>query len=321
MASAAVRNRAAQPLKRLQAAAVCQARVTNGYAMNEIDFIELLLKEASAYVKAKYAGRTRLHVQEKNGANDLLTEVDLAVQNQMVERISSAYPSDVIVAEEQGLDARPANAPKRCWIIDPIDGTQNFLRGLFPAFGITVAFAADGALRAGGVSMPITQDLFLAERNNGAARNGQQVRVSALSDMSRARAEVDFSHPKHRDQTLNVMADVIRRTGQIRCYSSAVVALCSIACGDSEAFTHVGLKPWDYAAGQLIVEEAGGRTSRLDGSPLGLFDGKRGVLATNGAVHDAFLTALGNHSPGGTASPNGSPEASAESESSGVSET
>ena len=260
--------------------------------MNELDLIELILRETSAYVKAKYAGRTRLRVQEKNGANDLLTEVDVAAQSQIVNRISKSFPTDTVIAEEEGLDQHPDTPPSRCWVIDPIDGTQNFLRGLFPAFAISIAFVRDGKISAAGIAMPVSQDLYLAERNCGATRNTQPLQVSRHGDLGRARVEVDFSVPEDREATLESLGRVIHAAGQLRCEGAATVALCAVAAAEAEAYVHVGLRPWDYAAGQLIVEEAGGTASRLDGSPLALFDGKEGVLISNGAVHNALLAHL-----------------------------
>ncbi|MFO7774594.1 MAG: inositol monophosphatase [Candidatus Hydrogenedentota bacterium] len=260
--------------------------------MNELDLIELILHETSAYVKAKYAGRTRLEVQEKNGANDLLTEVDVAVQNQIVNRIRNSFPTDAVIAEEEGLDQHPAAPPPRCWVVDPIDGTQNFLRGLFPAFAISIAFVREGEISAAGIAMPISQDSYLAERNCGATRNTQPLQVSSRGDLGRARVEVDFSVPEDREATLESLGQVIRAAGQLRCWGAATVALCAVAAAEAEAYVHVGLRPWDYAAGQLIVEEAGGTSSRLDGSPLGVFDDKQGLLVSNGGVHNALLTHL-----------------------------
>jgi len=260
--------------------------------MNELDLIELILHETSAYVKAKYAGRTRLQVHEKRGANDLLTEVDVAVQDLIVNRIKNSFPTDAVIAEEEGLDQHPASPPSRCWVIDPIDGTQNFLRGLFPAFGISIAFVREGAISAAGIAMPITQDVYLAERNCGATRNTHPLQVSRHGDLGRARVEVDFSNPEDREFTLESLGRVIHAAGELRCKGAATVALCAIAAAEAEAYVHVGLHPWDYAAGQLIVEEAGGTASRLDGSPLALFDGKEGILISNGAVHNALLAQL-----------------------------
>ena len=140
--------------------------------------------------------------------------------------------------------------------------------------------------------MPITQDLFLAERGSGAFRNGARLHVSDVSSVALARIEVDFSGPQQRSETLRRASKLICKGGQIRCTSATVVGMCSIATGNMDAFIHVGPTPYDYAASQVIVEEAGGKCTRFDGSPLFLFDGKRGVVASNGILHEELLAVL-----------------------------
>ena len=260
--------------------------------MREIEFIESMLAETSALVRGKYADRSKVAVSWKSEANDLLTEVDLAVQDHIVAAVNRCFPGDAIAAEERDFAHAPDDPMHRCWVIDPIDGTQNFVRGLFATFGISVAFFDGGLVMAGGVALAIAGDVFLAERGSGAFRNGARTFVSRVDSLSVARVEVDFSGPRERQETLERASRLIRDVGQVRCNCSTVVALCSIASGDMDAFVHVSLNPWDYAAGQVIVEEAGGKTSRLDNGPLCLFDGKRGVLMSNGLLHEDLVGIL-----------------------------
>ncbi len=260
--------------------------------MNETAFIERVLKATAILVREKYAARENIKVTSKSEANDLLTEVDLAVQEYAVEQIAQHFPEDCIAAEEGDFAHLPADQNCRCWVIDPIDGTQNFVRGLFPAFGISISLAVGGVPVAGGVALPISSDVFLAERGAGAFRNGRPLKVTDVPEVGLARIEVDFSGRSEREETLRRASKVLTTAGQIRCNCSTVVALCSIASGDMEGFIHVALNPWDYAAGQVIVEEAGGVATRLDGSPLRLFDGRRGVLVTNGHIHQEVMSLL-----------------------------
>jgi myo-inositol-1(or 4)-monophosphatase len=257
--------------------------------MSEIEFIEKTLIELSPMVREKYAARDQVKVTSKSNPNDLLTEVDVAVQRHIIQRINDAFPGDAIAAEEEGYGHAPLDAGARCWVIDPIDGTQNFVRGIFPCFGISVAFAAGGVPVSGGVMLPVDNDLFLAEKGAGATRNGNRIQVSSVKHVEVSRIEIDFSGPTERRETIRRATRIILDGGQIRCNCATVVALCSVACGEMEAFFHVALNPWDYAAGQVLVEEAGGKTSRLDGAPLHLFDGQRGVLATNGHIHKELM--------------------------------
>jgi myo-inositol-1(or 4)-monophosphatase len=260
--------------------------------MTEVEFIEPILHEASALVKDYYGSRDSIKVSSKSSINDLLTEADLAVQELIVARIKEAYPGDTIVAEEAGLNTIPKNPAGRAWVIDPIDGTQNFMRGLFPLFGVSIAFAEDGIAKAGGVILPMQDDIFLAEAGNGAYRNGKRMAVSTIDSLSAARVEIDFSTEDDRVETIDRFSPVIVNSGQIRSLCTAVVSLCSLAAGELDVYLHVTLKPWDYAAAQLLVEEAGGVTSRLAGEPLRIFDGGQGAAASNGILHDELLSML-----------------------------
>ena len=210
----------------------------------EIQFIRELLDELASYVRERYADRTSVEVTSKSEPNDLLTEVDLAVQQRAMERIAQVFPGDLFLAEEAGMSRIPGDVPERVWLMDPIDGTQNFVRGIFPAFGISLAFAAKGEVVAGGVSLAIPGDLFWAERGSGAFRNGRRIHVSHVGSLEEARAEVDFGGPPVREGTLAAATGILRDAGQIRCHCAAVVGLCSVATGDMDAYIHVSLNPW-----------------------------------------------------------------------------
>ena len=260
--------------------------------MKERVFIEELLGAASELVRERYGAREAVKVVSKSEPNDLLTEVDLAVQEYVVARIREAFPGDAIAAEEAGFARTPADPDGRCWVIDPIDGTQNFVRALFPTFGVSIAFAEGGVPVAGGVSMPITRDVFVAERGGGTFRNGRRQHATETAEAGLARIEVDFAGREERRKTLSRAGRVLTGAGQIRCNCATVVALCSIASGDMEGFVHTGLHPWDFAAGMIIVEEAGGKATRLDGRPIHLFDNGEGVVISNGRVHDEIISLL-----------------------------
>jgi myo-inositol-1(or 4)-monophosphatase len=258
--------------------------------MNEMPFIESLLDEAADLVASRYGDRQNVSVTSKVEPNDLLTEVDLAVQRLLVERIQAEFPDDRIVGEEDGFNEFPADPNVRAWVLDPIDGTQNFVRGLFPAFGVSIAFVEGNQPVAGGVKLPMTGQCFTAAAGQGAKLNGAPIRVSTVDDLERARIEIDFSTQPDREETLARFSRIFVEGGQVRCHCAAVVPLVSIAAGEMDVYLHVTLNPWDFAAGMLLVQEAGGRVSRLNGEPVGIFDGKRGFAASNGLVHDDLLS-------------------------------
>lgn len=260
--------------------------------MKELSSLQRVLPGIAEYAFERYQQRATLEVTSKGHPADWVTEVDLEVQRRIMKFLAKEYADDAIMGEELGLDVIPDDPDGRCWVIDPIDGTRNFVRGMFPAFGVSVAFTNKGQVEAGVVVFPGTGDLYSASRGEGAHCNGKRIRVSTVATVALSRVEVDFGIPKIREQTLRQFGEIILEASQVDSHCAAVVALCSTAAGEMDGFFHVTLNPWDYAAGILIIEEAGGRVSRLDGSPLNLFDGRPGVLATNGAIHDEALNMI-----------------------------
>ncbi len=260
--------------------------------MTEIALIEHAFEALSPYVRERHADKENLGISSKSHANDLLTEVDIEIQRRIAALIASAFPADTIVGEEEDYARYPDDPNARAWIIDPIDGTQNFVRSLLPEFGISIAFARDGQVLAGGVAFPITGDVFLAERGSGAWRNGRPIHVSSVGSLSLARVEIDFGGPPTRQPTLERAQGILLHAGQFRCHCAAVLGLCSVASGDADAYVHVLLRPWDYAAGLLLAEEAGGKASDLSGNPVRIFGENDGLLVSNGHVHDEMVREL-----------------------------
>lgn len=260
--------------------------------MRELDFIEGQLKELAPYVREQYARRRTLDVEGKRGVNDLLTEVDLEVQRRIVEAIEVSFPGDAVVAEEAGQHRLPDDPTTRSWLIDPIDGTQNFMRGLFPDFGISIAFAAEGEVKAGGVGMAAADRLFLAERGAGATCNGDPLRVSSVEHVHEARIDIDFGYPDQRDETWATFGALVREAGQFRCYCAAIMGLCSVAAGETDVYASVDTQPWDSSAGALLIEEAGGRVTAFDEAPIDLLQGRTPILATNSHLHADVLARL-----------------------------
>lgn len=262
--------------------------------MRELDFIQEFLLANRGYVREKYAAKQDLMITTKTSAADLLTEVDLTVQQRIVMEIQHRFPGDHVLAEEGEHSEAPSEIPERCWVIDPIDGTANFVRGMFPIFAISVAFVLRGEAAAVGVLLPETGVLLLAERGAGATRNGKRLDVSNVDALDAARLDIDFGIISDRRPSLARFGEMLCSVGQLRCHGSAVASICQVATGDIDAYVHVTLYPWDFAAAQLIVEEAGGLATRLDGTPLRVFDGRKGVMITNGKMHPVLMPLLGS---------------------------
>ena len=261
-------------------------------AMQEMELIEHFFKENWNYVVDKYHDRGLVTVTTKKDPSDLLTEVDLTIQKRFLDLVKERFPGDLVVGEEGDLAHIPLNAMGRAWVIDPIDGTYNFVRGINPLFGISIAFVQKGTAQAAGVAFPVNGMTFLAEQGSGSFCDGRRLRVSGVQHLNQACVEVDFSGIADRELFIGRAVNVIRKVGQLRCEGAAVGGICQVASGDVEAYLHMMLSPWDYAAAQLIAEEAGAVSTRLDGTPLRVFDGRNGLVISNGAIHEALLSCI-----------------------------
>jgi len=225
---------------------------------------------------------------EYKGEIDLVTEVDRACELAILDTIRSRYPAHDIVTEETDLARTGA---RHVWFVDPLDGTVNFAHS-YPMFCASVALAVDGEVVAGAVFDPVRDELFSAERGSGAHVNGRRLAVTTADALIRSLVITGFPYDLHEklEERLRPFNKVMGLARAVRRDGSAALDLCYVAAGRADGFWEVVLKPWDMHAGRLIVEEAGGKATRLDGSPLGL--GPDGVVATNGLIHDALVAAL-----------------------------
>ena len=261
--------------------------------MQELALIKEILDEVSVVALDKYAHRAELKVSSKLNAVDLLTEADEYLQELITERILARFPDDTIVGEELGSDVLPEDiSTRRAWVIDPIDGTQNFVRGLYAFFGISIGFVDQGEVIAGGVHMPTIDQQFLAAKGLGATRNGVPIHVSDKPTLNVARIEIDYGNPIHRNEIMHAFEEVVREAGEVRSHCAAVVGLCSVACGEMDAYYHTHLKPWDFAGAQIIVQESGGTVCQINGDPIDVYDVGTSYLATNGPLLDESLALI-----------------------------
>lgn len=260
--------------------------------MTEIEFLKDVLPDVSRLLLARYAERDRWQGVLKSDDGEMVTQVDTEAQDLIVSRIRSEFPGDRIVAEEGALRRLPDRVEERCWVVDPLDGTHNFIRGLLGAFGTSLAFVRHGEPAAAGIALPVSGNTFLAQAGGGAYLGPRRLAVSQIDTLAEANALVDFCRLAGRARALSAGGEILARAREIRGPNSAVVALCSVAAAQADLFIHPSLEPWDYAAGMLIVTEAGGAVSRLDGRPVRIFDGARDILATNGCLHAEALAAV-----------------------------
>ncbi len=240
---------------------------------------------AGAIQRAKYGHA--IEIRHK-GTIDLVTEVDRACEDAILDTIRSHFDGHDIVTEETEL-ARTGS--RHLWFIDPLDGTTNFAHG-YPFFCSSVALAVDGALVAGAVYDPLKEELFTAERGGGAHLNGRRLRASSASELLQSLLVTGFPYDVREtlDASLRLFNRFMGHARAIRRDGAAALDLCYIAAGRVDGFWEERLQTWDVMAGALMIEEAGGRISRFDGAPLGLCADE--VVASNGPLHHAMLDVL-----------------------------
>jgi myo-inositol-1(or 4)-monophosphatase len=222
------------------------------------------------------------------GEVDLVTNFDRAAQEMIVNRLSLAFPDHGFLAEED-LSQKPGGDFR--WIIDPLDGTTNYAHR-FPIFTVSIGLEFRGHLVLGVVYDPTRQEMFEARENGGARLNGRRVHVSQVAELNRSLLATGFPYDIRESRVNNVVHfnNFIMRAQAVRRCGSAAMDLCHLACGRFDGFWELKLKPWDMAAGAVIVREAGGRLSDFHGGEFSLVDSE--TLASNGLIHEAMIRVL-----------------------------
>lgn len=240
---------------------------------------------------------TDLKIQKK-GQIDLVTEVDLAVERMLREMIADRFPGHAVLAEEMGSSGEASGG--HCWIFDPLDGTTNYAHGL-PVFCSSLALEIDGVIEVGAIYDPSRRELFTATRGGGAYLNGVPMRVSSTATLIDALLVTGFPYTVHEtgDDLVSLFAAFLSRAQAVRRLGSAALDLCYVAAGRMDAFWEQHLKPWDMAAGALMLAEAGGHLTALDGGPFDVRNGQ--LMASNGALHGALLDVVGRWDAGRSA--------------------
>ncbi|MFZ1159948.1 MAG: inositol monophosphatase family protein [Candidatus Sulfotelmatobacter sp.] len=248
---------------------------------------------------AREAGALLMHYFQKHikieykGDADLVTAADRASETLIRERIQQQFPGHDVLGEEQGLNDQGSDYR---WYVDPLDGTTNFAHG-YPVFCVSMALehresktqSEKQAQRIAGVVYDPTRDeLFSAEQGRGAHLNGAAIQVSQAAQLKESLLATGFpSHKRHKNPNIHFYHQITLRTHGVRRAGSAALDLCNVASGRFDGFWEFNLNPWDTAAGVLIVEEAGGKVSRFDGSPFEI--DSRETLASNGLIHQALV--------------------------------
>jgi myo-inositol-1(or 4)-monophosphatase len=251
-----------------------------------------LAREAGAIQRERY--ETQLQIASKSRPIDLVTEVDRACEAHLVAALASERPHDSVLAEEGGGTERPGATYR--WVIDPLDGTTNYAHG-YPRFAVSIGVEEAGEPAVGVVYDPLLDECYHAVAGGGAFRNGRSIHVSPETAFDRALLATGFAYDKREnDDNLSEFRAVLKTARELRRDGSASLDLCYVACGRLDGYWEHKLKPWDVAAGGLIVREAGGRVTDRRGGPAWRSGAE--IVATNGALHDALLAVLDGAGPG-----------------------
>jgi len=254
------------------------------------EFTVSIAREAGTLLKERF--HRRHHVSYK-GAINLVTEADLMSEKLLISRIRSAFPGHDIVSEESEM--ANTGSPFR-WIIDPLDGTTNYAHG-FPMFCVSIALEKEGVVITGVVYNPMLDELFVAEKGEGAYLNGTLLAVSDTDDLSQSFLATGFPYDirENPDNNVNYFSTLALRVRAIRRAGAAALDLAYLAAGRFDGFWELRLQPWDTAAACLMVEEAGGTITDLAGGAWSF--AAPGIMATNGKIHQAMIETLGAVDP------------------------
>lgn len=229
------------------------------------------------------------HVRHKNIEGDLVTEADNESEDRIIAIIQKEYPQHQVLSEESGI--HQAKDQDYLWVIDPLDGTTNYTHQ-FPLVAVSIALYHKGHPLIGVVYNPISEEFFEAEKDQGAKLNGQPIHVSSVGKLQDSLLATGFAYNR-RETEDNNYAEFCHLTNScqgVRRAGSAALDLAYVACGRLDGHWEIGLKPWDVAAGALLITEAGGRVTSLNNEPLDIYNGV--ILGTNGLIHNEISNEL-----------------------------
>ncbi|MFH0957402.1 MAG: inositol monophosphatase family protein [Pseudomonadota bacterium] len=254
-----------------------------------VGFMKELASKAGAIVASYFKGRFNVESKESVASGiDIVTDADRASEKFIMDRIAEKFPSHDILTEETRTEI---TGSKYLWIVDPLDGTVNFAHS-YPQFGISIALMQDGDIIAGVIFDPVRNEMFWAYKGGGAFLNGTPIKVTENVELLKCILGTGFPYDKAESSVNNLkefckvtlLAQGVRRSG------SAALDLAWVACGRLDGFWELKLKPWDFSAGIVIVEEAFGKVTDRHGKAMGLW--AQSIVATNSLIHDKLIKIL-----------------------------
>jgi len=250
-----------------------------------------------AKAAARDASDLILHANEidreasnKSTITDLITQTDKNAEQVIKDDILAKFPDHTILAEESGKTSSNSDF---LWVIDPLDGTTNFVHGLSP-YCVSIALLKNDKPLLSVISELPSENLFWAVKDQGAFCNGEKISVSSRKFIRDSLLITGFSyeHDSKWETNMKLFKNFTKISHGVRRIGSAAADLCYVASGQADGFWEIGLYPWDSAAGILLVEEAGGKVSRMDGNPYNIYD--KQILATNNLIHDEMIDKMGS---------------------------
>ena len=232
------------------------------------------------------------HQITHKGEIDLVTEADVAAEKAIISHLQENCPGIAFMAEESSKSPQfMPDAPT--WIIDPLDGTTNFAHH-FPWFATSIGYSEGGEVKAGVIYQPLLDELFLAVRGNGAWLNNESIKVSTTSDLQKALLATGFPYniKEKSAEVITTLGTILPRTQGIRRAGAAALDMAYVACGRLDGFWEIDLKPWDTAAGMVLIEEAGGKTSDFAGNEYSPTHNE--IAASNARLHNQLTALLSN---------------------------
>jgi len=250
-----------------------------------VGFAEETARGAGEILRRNWGKTQSVHFK---GEINLVTEVDRESEAYILDRIRSAFPDHGILSEESAELAGPSSYR---WIVDPLDGTTNYAHN-YPCFCVSIGLEKGGELIAGAVFDPLLGESFTASAGGGAFLNGEPIRVSSVGNLRRSLLATGFAYDVNTsaDNNFNYFREFVFAGQAIRRDGSAALDLCYLACGRFDGFWELKLKPWDTAAGLLLLREAGGTATRLDGAAYDIT--RPDILASNGLIHEQMIAVI-----------------------------
>ena len=256
-----------------------------------LQFTQAVAQQGAALLHDRYEGV--LEVSTKSTAVDLVTDVDQAAEALILGQLRARYPDHLVYAEETAQDEAVLQGDAPVWVVDPLDGTVNYAHG-FPVFAVSVALVVGGKPVVGVIVDPLRGETFVAEQGQGAWLNGRRLHVTTRASLGEALLATGFPYSRatERDNNLDAFNYLMPRVRGVRRAGSACLDLAWTAAGRLDGYWEMYLKPYDWAAGWLLVEEAGGRVTDFSGQPWSMVQPVARIIATNGRLHDDLVNAL-----------------------------